>query len=153
MKKRKVLTGTILTIALLGANAITAFAGWQNTSQGWKYQWDDGSYCTDGWVLYKDHWYYFGDDQVMETGWIRVGDEWYFAADTGELQSGLMKIDGQVYYFDGNDCNLVTGQRYINDILYNFTEYGVEGDAPYVYNEWNGSGQLIRGEKFGPTKA
>ena len=51
---------------------MTSFAaGFVHTSQGTKYQWGSGDYCTNNWVNYKNHWFFFGEDQIMRTGWIQ----------------------------------------------------------------------------------
>ena len=100
-----------LTLALAAGSAMTSFAaGFVSTSQGMKYQWGSGDYCTNNWVNYKNHWFFFGADQIMRN---RLDSERrdirYYAADTGELQGGLMKINGNVYYFDNNSLKLQTG--------------------------------------------
>ena len=149
MRKCRYLACAALTMALAGASAMTSFAGWVQTSKGTKYQWGDGAYCTNNWVRYKDHWYFFGNDQLMRTGWIQRDNTWYYAADTGELQGGIMKINGNVYYFDNNSCKLVTGTRTYNGDSYTFTENGTTPDSPYVYTEWDSYGHVTRGTKCG----
>ena len=70
MKKRFAIT--VLALALTAGSAMTSFAaGFTGTGKGVKYQWGDGAYCTNNWVQYKNHWFYFGDDQLMRTGWIQ----------------------------------------------------------------------------------
>ena len=96
--RKKYLATAALTLALAAGSAMTSFAaGFVSTSQGMKYQWGSGDYCTNNWVNYKNHWFFFGADQIMRTGWIQKDGTWYYAADTGELQGGLMKINGNVY--------------------------------------------------------
>ena len=110
--KKKYLAVAALSMALAAGSAMTSFAaGFVHTSQGTKYQWGSGDYCTNNWVNYKNHWFFFGEDQIMRTGWIQRDGTWYYAADTGELQGGIMKINGNVYYFDNNSCKLKTGER------------------------------------------
>ena len=144
----------ILTTALaLGLSVISAVpslaAGFVETPQGVKYQWGDGSYCTNNWVLYQNHWFYFGNDQLMRTGWIQKDGTWYFAADTGELQGGIMKINGNVYYMSSSSCKMITGNLVYDGEPHTFTENGTTDGGPYVYNEWNSDGTLRRGYKFG----
>ena len=103
----------------------------------------------DNWVQYKNHWFHFGDDQLMRTGWIQKDGTWYYAADTGELQGGIMKINGNVYYFDTSTCKMVTGNYSYNGGTHEFTENGTTDGGPYVYNEWNSNGIIKRGTKFG----
>ena len=87
--KHKFLFGAALVLSLSALQAASCFAaGFVTTPQGVKYQWGDGSYCYNNWVQVRDHWFYFGNDQLMRTGWIQRDNTWYFAADTGELQAG-----------------------------------------------------------------
>ena len=139
-----------LALALTAGSAMTSLAaGFVSTSQGMKYQWGDGSYCTNNWVQYRNHWFYFGNDQLMRTGWIQRDGSWYFAADSGELQGGLLKINGNVYYMDSNSLKLQTGDRVVQDEVHTFTENGTTDGSPYVYTEWNSNGTIRRGTKFG----
>ena len=71
--KKKYLAIAALSMALAAGSAMTSFAaGFVHTSQGTKYQWGSGDYCTNNWVNYKNHWFFFGEDQIMRTGWILV---------------------------------------------------------------------------------
>ena len=48
MKKRFAITA--LALALTAGSAMTSFAaGFTGTGKGVKYQWGDGSYCTNNW--------------------------------------------------------------------------------------------------------
>lgn len=139
-----------LTLALTIGGAMTSFAaGFTSTSAGVKYSWGDGSYCTGNWIRYHDHWFYFGDDQLMRTGWIQRDNTWYYAADTGELQAGIMKINDNVYFFDTNSCKMLLGDYNYGDGTHTYTVNGTTDGGPYVYTEWNSDGTLRRGTKFG----
>ena len=49
--KKKYLAVAALSMALAGGSAMTSFAaGFVHTSQGTKYQWGSGDYCTNNWV-------------------------------------------------------------------------------------------------------
>ncbi len=151
--KFKRFTTITLALALTAGTAFTSFAaGFVSTSQGKKYQWGDGSYCTNNWVHYKDHWFYFGSDQLMRTGWIQRDNTWYYAASTGELQGGIMKINGNAYYFDTSTCKMVTGPYSYSGDTYNFTENGATPDSPYIYTEWDSYGHVTRGYYQGPFR-
>lgn len=148
--KRIHLAVTALSVVLSMGLTIPAFAeGFVSTSQGVKYQWGSGDYCTNNWVRYKDHWFYFGNDQLMRTGWIQRDDTWYYTADTGELQGGIMKINGNVYYFDTYTMKMLTGPYTYNGVTSTYSENGTTDGAPYVYEEWDSYGNIIRGKKFG----
>ena len=94
--KHKFLKTMLVSEAITAATALTALAGFVETPQGVKYQWGDGNYCVNNRVQYRDHRFYFGDDEIMRTGWIQRDNTWYYAADTGELQAGIMQINGNV---------------------------------------------------------
>ena len=51
-------------------SAIPAFAGtWQQNGPVWTYTKDDGTKATSEWIQYKEKWYHFGNDSIMQTGW------------------------------------------------------------------------------------
>ena len=78
--KKKYLAIAALSMALAAGSAMTSFAaGFVHTSQGTKYQWGSGDYCTNNWVNYKNHWFFFEEDQIMRTGWIQKDGTWYYA--------------------------------------------------------------------------
>lgn len=78
--KKKYLAVAALSMALAAGSAMTSFAaGFVHTSQGTKYQWGSGDYCTNNWVNYKNHWFFFGEDQIMRTGWIQRDGTWYLS--------------------------------------------------------------------------
>lgn len=149
MRKKYVLIAAMSMVLAVGS-AMTSFAeGFVSTPDGLKYQWGSGDYCTNNWVSYKNHWFYFGSDQLMRTGWIQRDNTWYFASDTGELQAGLLRINGNAYYMDSNSLKLTTGNRNIYGSYHNFTENGTTDGGPYIYTEWNSNGSIKRGSKFG----
>lgn len=145
--KHKFLKTMPVSGAITAATALTALAGFVETPQGLKYQWGDGNYCVNNRVQYRDHRFYFGDDEIMRTGWIQRDNTWYYAADTGELQAGIMQINGNVYYFDKADCKIVTGDRWYDFASYHFTENGVTGERPYVNDSRDSKGHLIKGSR------
>lgn len=148
--KKKHLAITFFSMAFAIGSAMSSYAaGFVSTPQGVKYQWGSGEYCTNNWVNYRSHWFFFGNDQLMRTGWIQRDGTWYYAADTGELQGGIMKINDNIYYFDSNSLQLRTGPSTYNGETHNFTENGTTDGGPYVYTEWNSNGTIKRGKKFG----
>ncbi|RKD30829.1 hypothetical protein [Lacrimispora algidixylanolytica] len=141
---------TALSLALSIGSAMSSYAqGFVSTQQGVKYQWGSGDYCTNNWVNYKDHWFFFGNDQLMRTGWIQRDDTWYYSTDTGELEGGIMKINDNVYYFNTSSLKMVTGPYTYNGNTYNLTENGATDGGPYVYTEWNSDGTIRQGKKIG----
>ena len=56
----------ILTALLSISMSFTAFAGqWQKDANGWWYQYDDGSYPYDEWILIQSECYYFDHNGYM----------------------------------------------------------------------------------------
>lgn len=50
----------VLSMVLAIGSAMSSFAaGFVSTPQGVKYQWGSGDYCTNNWVNYKSHWFFF----------------------------------------------------------------------------------------------
>ena len=135
-----------LTLALTAGSGTTAMAaGWKQTGNTWRYQWDEGNYAENCWILHKDNWYYVGEDGAMLTGWQYLDGKWYFLSNTGEMINGLIRVDGKIYYMDGTRGHLYVGPRTIEGVLYHFTEEGLsEEEGPYVYNIWRGNGEAVR---------
>ena len=119
MKKRFAITA--LALALTAGSAMTSFAaGFTGTGKGVKYQWGDGSYCTNNWVQYRNHWFYFGDDQLMRTGWIQSadGNDWYYCdPDMNDdligkmLTNTIIRSAGKNYILDKDGKMIKPGNR------------------------------------------
>ena len=100
---------------------MTSFAaGFTGTGKGVKYQWGDGSYCTNNWVQYRNHWFYFGDDQLMRTGWIQSadGNDWYYCdPDMNDdligkmLTNTIIRSAGKNYILDKDGKMIKPGNR------------------------------------------
>ena len=65
----------------------TASAQWKRNNIGWWYEYADGTYPTNGWLLISNVWYCFDASGYMRTGWIQAGDGQYYYCDTN---SGAM---------------------------------------------------------------
>jgi len=62
-------------------------AQWKRNNIGWWYEYADGTYPTNGWLLISNVWYCFDASGYMRTGWIQAGDGQYYYCDTN---SGAM---------------------------------------------------------------
>ena len=62
-------------------------AQWKRNNIGWWYEYADGTYPTNGWLLINNVWYCFDASGYMRTGWIQAGDGQYYYCDTN---SGAM---------------------------------------------------------------
>ena len=121
---------------------------WVKDTKGWWYQYANGSYPKDQWLLLdawyyfdsygyalrnqwkyiKGLWYYFGADCRMAKGWIKLGGHWYYLNPTagakpeGAMLTGWQKI-GSYWYFlrparDGNHPEGSAATGWIRDDLY-----------------------------------
>ena len=121
---------------------------WVKDTKGWWYQYANGSYPKDQWLLLdawyyfdsygyalrnqwkyiKGLWYYFGADCRMAKGWIMLGGHWYYLNPTagakpeGAMLTGWQKI-GSYWYFlrparDGNHPEGSAATGWIRDDLY-----------------------------------
>ena len=98
--------------------------GWQKTSNGWWYQYKNGSYPANKWEQINGKWFFFKEsgyclinkwikragawywldgDGVMATGWKKINNEWYFFKEDGEMVTGWVKYYDKWYYFNTNN--------------------------------------------------
>lgn len=90
----------LMSLIFVLCAATTSLAGsWSVSSDGWRYQNDNGSYCQNGWASIDDHWFYFDENKLMVTGWKQIDDEWYYFGDDGIMVTGWVEIDEKWYYF------------------------------------------------------
>lgn len=86
-------------------------AGWKKDSNGWWYQYEDGSYPTNTWMLIDNKWYHFDKKGYMQTGWILDGEKWYYLKSDGSmLASSWLKYNGE-WYFLGKDGAMFVGNH------------------------------------------
>lgn len=103
-------------------------SGWVKDSTGWWYQYADGSYPKNQWILLDNYWYrfdkngyavhsgwkyidgkyyYINSDCKMETNkWIATDNNYYYVDCQGIMQTGWIKIDNKTYYLDGSGAML-----------------------------------------------
>lgn len=73
---------------------------WIKDSGRWWYQNRDGSYTKDNWQCIGNKWYYFDSQGYMVTGWINWKDHSYYCGDDGAMWASCWTPDG--YYVDGD---------------------------------------------------
>lgn len=91
--------------------AVPAFAGgWQQTNGRYWYQYDDGSYASNGVKNIDGVNYGFLPDGYMATGWNYLGFKWfYFDTGSGAQLTGWQNLGGKWYYLDpSNDGAMAT---------------------------------------------
>lgn len=88
-------------------SAIPAFAGtWQQNGPVWTYTKDDGTKATSEWIQYKEKWYHFGNDSIMQTGWIKCDDKFYYLDSFGAMYEKRWVLTG---YYVGADGAWIPG--------------------------------------------
>lgn len=88
-------------------SAIPAFAGtWQQNGPVWTYTKDDGTKATSEWIQYKEKWYHFGSDSIMQTGWIKCDDKFYYLDSFGAMYENRWVLTG---YYVGADGAWIPG--------------------------------------------
>jgi protein-arginine kinase activator protein McsA len=141
MKMKKLMAALLAGILTVGS-VIPASAAWVQSGSDWRYQNEDGSWQTGKWFQEAGKWYHFDASGNAQKGWFKDADgKWYFLAYNGIMQTGLIKVDNNVYFMDA-DGSLYVGTMKINEIDYNFTEYGTTNGKPYVGTSqtWGGNG-------------
>lgn len=87
-------------------------AAWHQDQTGWWYRNLDGSYCTNGWFLIGDKWYYFDEAGYMKSGWITWnGAEYYCDPVSGEMWVNREAPDGSHLSASGAKIDAETWQR------------------------------------------
>lgn len=105
-------------------NGLEFKEGWQKSSNGWWYQYKDGSYPANKWEKINGKWFFFnesgyclinqwikragawywlGTDGTMATGWKKINNEWYFFKEDGEMVTGWVKYYDKWYYLNTNN--------------------------------------------------
>ena len=167
MKKTLWLAGAIAALAVV-VTPLTASAaeeGWQQDSNGWWYQFEDGTYAKDGIYSAKDDEttkYLFDENGYMQTGWYFDNDnvaagwsgDWYYCDEHGVVQTGWLKSGDTWYYLDEDFYYMYTGRCTIDEVDYYFTSTGAmitgwyNRDPASTYGKWcyaNADGSLYDG--------
>lgn len=118
MKKSitKILIGAMLISLMTG---ITAQAGWQEDTNGKKYQYASTAYARDGVQEIEGSRYLFDQSGYMVTGWQMCAGKWYYAdPQTGIVCEGWLQESGHWYYLEPGDGCMRTGWLFLGDKRY-----------------------------------
>ncbi|MCI8660830.1 MAG: hypothetical protein HFG54_11420 [Lachnospiraceae bacterium] len=64
---------------------------WKRNNIGWWYEYANGSYPTNGWLMINNVWYCFDASGYMRMGWIQAGDgKWYYCDEREGTTQGAM---------------------------------------------------------------
>lgn len=78
--------------------------GWVETTDGWKYNDENGKLLKSSWLYDKDAkvYCYLNADGIRETGWFKDKDNWYLLNEKGAMLTGWQKTNGKWYLLDAN---------------------------------------------------
>lgn len=150
MKMKKFMVAA-LAAAITAGSAMSASAAWVESGSDWKYQNTDGSWQTNTWFQDGGKSYHFDANGNVQKGWFKdANGKWFFFSYNGIMQTGLIKVDGKVYFMN-DDGSLFVGIKKINNVEYNFTEYGTTNGSPSVRlsQTWGGNGNQTNVVKGG----
>ncbi len=143
-RKTVILFAIMITYGMLSPG-LHAYASWEDTEDGMKYEMDDGQYAV-GFSVIDGNMYYFNSDGFLQTGKFYVEEEaayyyadkngviqtgiintkksFYVADENGKLQTGFMEFEGNRYFFNGN-ADLVVGWFHTDDHWYYANSEGI----------------------------
>ena len=74
---------------------------WVRAKNGkWWYQYSDGTWPVDSWLLTNGKWYHFDKSGWMQTGWVKDGNDWYYLNANGSMRTGWVKTGENWYYLN-----------------------------------------------------
>ena len=120
---------------------------WELDGTGWRWQYGDGTYAKDCWVLVGGTWYYMGSDTYMLTGWQTInGAKYYLNPGSGAMQIGWLLLEGKWYYLNSSGAMVSNGWTWVGSSCYYFDEDGVMAADTWVGDYYvDVSGAWIQG--------
>lgn len=111
-------------------NGIGGTEGWKKNTNGYWYEYADGTYpkeqfkkikevwyyfdnsgymLSNKWKKHSDgYWYWFDNSGQMTTGWKNVGGKWYYFQEQGAMKTGWLKDKDKWYYLDPANGDMQT---------------------------------------------
>lgn len=86
-------------------------SGWTQTSEGWKYNDENGKALKSSWLFDKQAnvYCYLDENGLRKTGWIKDKEKWYLLDNRGAMLIGWQELDGKKYYLDSQSGEMKTG--------------------------------------------
>jgi hypothetical protein len=86
--------------AVSGGNATYYTGSWQQDANGWWYQFSNGTYPKNCWIVVDGSYYCFDSTGHRRYGWINWNNKWYYCGTDGALVANAYTPDG---YYVGSD--------------------------------------------------
>lgn len=136
MKFKKWLGIIGVTAILSSSITFSSFAAWQQDSNGWSYQNDDGSYAKDEWKQIDNSWYYFDQNGYRLTGLQKLGfNHFYFEPTTGAMvTSATIQLPPYSLTFDKGGALLYQSDSFDTNPDHTL-EHGYYSGSTYI-NSW-----------------
>jgi len=86
-------------------------SSWVETSEGWKYNDENGKVLKNSWLFDKQAnvYCYLDENGLRKTGWIKDKEKWYLLDNRGAMLTGWQELNGKKYYLDSQSGAMKTG--------------------------------------------
>ena len=120
---------------------------WVQDEKGWRWQYGDGTYAKETWVLTGGSWYYMGSDTYMLTGWQTIGGaKYYLNPANGAMHTGWLQQDGKWYYLNASGAMASNGWIWVGSSCYYLDENGVMASDIWIDDYYvDASGAWVQG--------
>ncbi len=75
---------------------------WIAANGYWHYQYPNGIYASNTWLLLGNKWYYIDANTNMAIGLMTIGTGTYYFYPDGTMATGNVYVNGLSHYFDAN---------------------------------------------------
>lgn len=135
--KKKIMLVVALAMSVIILTPMTSKAAdnektgtWKTNGNGWWYEFEDGTYYTNGFCDIDDATYYFDGNGYMATGWKMISNDWYYFQPSGVMTKGWAAVSGAWYYFGEDGVMYEDGAYNIDEDMYLFDNNGVWRGTP-----------------------